>query len=251
MENKGRKMLALIAVIGLCAVALIGAAYAAFAGTASTYNENNAANTSYMTVTPGSTTSADWTAISVSTNTAEFSTYTYEHTTTGENPTTTTENAYYYTGGTTISQSGSVANGYYVKDLVSTAKSFEIDNQTGADITSINLTITAKVGENGNIGTTADFKYFLKVTGSTTEYYEVSTTAATKAISINITDGQKGSFTVGLCIGYIVDCYIPADGIGDVKSTSQTGYTQAANNAATAPVDMDKVSFGFVVGIPA
>ena len=239
-------MLALGAVIMLCAVAIIGAGYAAFSNTATarTYNEGNNATAGYMTLTPGTTAAGDWSAISADAK-AEYSSYKYQHE-------STTNVAYYVAGGAVIDTEGSAANGYYVKEL-GTAKTFTLENQTGASISQITFGAKAKIGTDGAVGNNADYKYFLKVAnGSNVLYLAVDETeekTGTLALTA-IADNASGEITVQLCTGYVVNCFLPEDRIGDVSTaaTAPEGYDQAAHYSATlAPQDMKNISFAFSV----
>ena len=240
-------MLALGAVIMLCAVAIIGAGYAAFSTTANarTYNEGNSVTAGYMTLTPGAAGSADWTAISTDAK-AEYSAYTFQHS-------TNTYDAYYITDAALVEVTG-VANGYYVKEL-GTAKTFTLKNETGAAINQVTFGAKAKVAQATDLGSNAEFKYFLKVVnGSNTPLYlEVNaTTEQTGTLTLtSIPNEDSGAITVQLCVGYQVNCYLPTDFIGDVSATAAQGYSQAAHYSSAdtplAPEDMVNVSFAFSV----
>ena len=225
----------------LCAVAIIGAGYAMFAGDARTYNEGNSATAGYMTLTPGTEASENWDAISTSAVVAEFDSYKFKHE-------SVTNVAYYADGATLVEESTSPAYEYYVKEL-GTAKAFTIENQTGAAITQVTFGAKAVTGTGSAVGSNADYKYFLKVSGTNTVYIDVDTaTEKTGTLTVSIGNEAKGEITVQLCIGYKVNCYIPDTFVGDISATAGTGYTQAAHYSATlAPEDMKNISFAFRV----
>jgi len=247
MERKTTKMLALVAVIGLCAVALIGAAYAAFAGSASTYNQGNAVDTGYMTLSPNgdANTAAKWAAIS-SAGKEAFSTYTYVVIDDSQNPATYTDKMAYY-----FAQGGAAGTGVaadYTVKQIGDAKSFTLENQTGESITYMQFKATAANGTNGNLTAlnASDFKYFLKVTisGGSPIYLAIDGTEKTTDVTAVTFDQQtnKATITVAICVGYDANVYIPTSFIGPA---TQTVTVNPAIESANAPVDMVDIDFAF------
>ena len=249
MEHKARKMLALGAVIMLCAVAIIGAGYAAFSNTATarTYNEGNSATAGYMTITPDGTGAAAWDAISTTDIVASFSTYVYKHSDGAVTPTYTTEKAYYF-----ADDAGASVHDLFAIKLGET-KTFTVANQTGTAIASFSMNVKAKVAAATDIGTNAEFKYFLKIGD---QFFDIDSTMAsaegvTKTVTLAVPSEGSETLNVELYIGYTADVGIPEDYIGDVV-TKGTAGSHDANNAsdANAPKDMINVSFAFAISAP-
>lgn len=232
MKAKSTKMLALAVIAGLCVVAIIGAAYAAFAGTASTYNEGNNAVAGNILIDNDS-----FDPMINAANPEVFDTYSAE-----------TGVAYYFkAGATTVST--------YTAKTVGSAKTIDVTNNTGAEITK--LTFAAKATEDIS---NSEFVYFFGVTIGTTTVYTtaVSTTAGTATIVVPDQDlvaenvqgiADEGSVTVSLqlYIGYVADYGVPTSLIGDIVTPiPQSGYTPA-KMSANGPVDLDDVGFGFTI----
>ena len=234
MIAKKTKILALAVVGMMCAVAIVGAAYAAFAGEARTYNEGNNVDTGYMTLSPNGTanTAAKWAAISAA-GKEVFSTYSYVAV---SNNTYTDKTAYYFKEGGALGTG--VAATYFVKQI-GTAKTFDIDNQSGETITKINFKATA-------VGTvpSGDFKYFLKVTiGSADVYLEVSTTEQETGAQTIAFTGTAASVSVAICVGYVPNVTIPSPPVG----TATSGDNNNARESSAAPVDLSNITFAFAV----
>ena len=248
MDAKGRKMLALGIVTMLCAVAIIGIGYAAFAGNARTYNQGNAVDTGYMTLSPdGGSAAVRWAAISAEGSEA-FSTYTYVTVGgTQQEPTYTEGMAYYFASG---GDDGSGAAQNYTVKQIGVAKSFTVVNQSSETITYVDFTATAVNGTNGNLAaiTASDFKYFLKVTidGGSAIYLDVSGSGdSTGATAITFDENtHDATITVAICIGYIADVYIPTSFVGPA---TQEVTANPAIETASGPVDMTDIDFAFLV----
>ncbi len=244
MEYKMKKSMALGVVIMLCAVAMVGVGYAAFNGHARTYNEGNAATAGYMTLTPGGEGSAAWNAITydttASTNvaSADFSTYIYDS--------SGTKTAYYLNSPDAGTVTVGETSGYVVKTIGT--KSFTLDNQTGASVTSVAITVTPTRA----VGCT-DFIYILTVNGvskalsSTAETaleFTISDFAATEGVD-PLTDGSSFSFDVKLSIGYVPNVKLPANYIGAATHVEGEDNARVSN---VTPVDIlatNALSLGF------
>ena len=243
MENKGKKMLALIAVIGLCAVALIGAGYAAFGSgiTARTYNSDNNVDAGSIVIAPnGDNTTPAWQAITgANANKQEFKTYSYG---TGNN----TSTAYYLTGAASI---GSITVGQTTTNYVGISlgsKTFTISNQTSADITKVTLSV-----EQSKLVGNADFKYFVKVGNVLQELQNSGEITALNftdiVVDIDAYDGTTVStdtVTVNLYIGYAEDVYIPDVGYGPAVDYEHKGndHSQGAKESSLFPVSVSDLA---------
>ena len=237
MIAKKTKILALAVVGMMCAVAIVGAAYAAFAGSASTYNQGNNVTAGYMTLTPGTAGSADWTAIVAS---GEDSLDTYVYNDNGA------KTAYYFSDDTGVAAGADDANNYLVKQI-GTAKVFTLENKTGAATSTLVFKATASAAP-----TASDIKYFLKVTFGTgdnapVEYLDISTTEqATAAKALVIANNSTGTISVAICVGYIPNVCLPdAPMIGPATAPGQ-GDTADAIQTTSAPANLS-VSFAFTV----
>jgi len=235
MENKGKKMLALVAVIGLCAVALIGAAYAAFGGVANTYNVGNATDVGYMTLTPqaGQTTGA-WDAIVDADK--SFNTYVYDS--------SGTKTAYYINE---AADNVTITGYSYVKAMG--AKAFVLDNQTGDTISALDISVMAKaIDLNTPLAYGNDeFAYFLGIVGSGTEQFVKigATEMDFSDVEVSFT-GTQATITATIYIAYNVDGYIESSfPVGVPATQSSATHTVGVNTSANAPADL-AASFAFL-----
>ncbi len=244
-------MLALGIVAMLCAVAIIGIGYAAFApGTAKTYNDNNAVNAEYITLTPqaGDPPIGAWDAITATDAVAKFDTYVYQRA-------AATKTAYYFASGeTTTPITADTVN--YTATKVGT-KTFVLDNQTGAAI----ATLTMKVKQSVMVGNT-DFVYILSIG---TVNHVLSSTTDGYVTDFELTSVAVGTtnLEVSLYIGYSADVYLPkSDGNGfksgaavtlaeydELTEPQKANYDELAKETANAPVDIADLDLSFIAGI--
>ena len=234
MNGKTTKMLALVAVIGLCAVALIGAAYAAFTGgTAKTYNEGNAANAEFITITPGGEAGHEWDAISSAS--IAFSTYTYND--------SGTKKAFYIDADPTIEGETVDTVAYDLYQLGT--KNFTFKNDTALTITALDVSVkqSAIVGN-------ADFVYVLAIGGV---FHVLDNEAPVAELEyevtgLNIAAGSSSTVAATIYLGCNTNVYLPnedGDGYRMGKAITFAAYdalddevpAQAAEKAKYSDLD--------------
>lgn len=129
------------------------------------------------------------------------------------------------------------------------SKTITIDNQTGADITSIDVNVKAfdNAGNANNIGST-DFVYVFEFkNGSNDAVYAVfdgsTNDKDVKGIAVTgLTDGATAVLDVKLYIAYVANVFVPTNYIGPATTTA-TALPYIV--PATLPVDLSETDFAF------
>jgi len=140
------------------------------------------------------------------------------------------------------------ANADYFTKAVYTAlglgdKVIAVDNQTGSDISALNLAIKAAPGP---IGST-DFVYVFEVVGTAAAKYAVfdgDSELSIADLACEIDSAASANVTVTLYIAYVPNVYVPNTYIGAASAVEQTGYVPYICPSA-APESLGETAFGF------
>ena len=237
-----KKIVAGITAIVVLALLFAGVGYA-FSGTARTYNQGDAQTLAYMSVTPSS---FDAIFTDAKTEKTIFDTYVYDS--------SGTKTAYGFDGGEASPTTVTVdATNYRAVALNSTPLTLTVENQTGATLDAVKVTINGSNANSNVVGST-DFVYIFELQiGSEDPEYIVFNGTTTGNVNITpdggIADNTSKAIKVTVYIGYVTNAYVPDTYIGPAVSVAATpGYSHEYRLPTTAaPADLATTAFGIVV----